>query len=383
MNPIIIIGTGFAGYSVASEYRKLDANRDIVLISSDDGCQYAKPMLSNAIAQQKNLAQLANTSAESMGHRLNAAVLPHQQVLSIDPKTQQVKTSTGAFRYGELVLALGANPVMAPLQGDGVQDVLTVNDLAGYARLRAALEGATRVLIMGAGLIGCEFANDLLHGSINPVVVDPNLDPLSSLVPKPIGQALRQALEVAGVSWRLGNRVARIDRSGRQYAVSLLSGEVLEVDVVISAIGLKPRVELAKAAGIAIRKGILIDGYGQTCIPGIYALGDCAEYADGRLMPYIRPTLIAARSIAATLAGQLTRIDFPAIPIMVKTPIHPVVVLPARASVTGSWHSEPHDDGQQWVFKDTDQRLQGFAVSGAASKIHSGLTRLVGARYPQ
>lgn len=382
MKPIVIIGTGLAGYSVASEYRKLDAAREIVLISSDDGQQYAKPLLSNALAQNKRVEQLASARAEDMGQRLNASVLTGQSVHGIDAKGGRVLSANGAFEYGELVLALGADPLLPPLRGDGVEDVLTVNDLAGYARLRAVLDGASRVLIMGAGLIGCEFANDLLHGGIVPVVVDPNPVPLASLTPPAIGQGLGQALETAGVCWRLNNRVERVDRQGKGYAVTLLSGEVIEVDAVISAIGLKPRTELAKAAGIVTHRGILIDGYGQTCVPGIYALGDCAEYADGRLLPFVRPTLIAARSIAATLAGALTRIDFPAMPVMVKTPAHPVVVLPPRASVAGTWQAHPEDDGQRWLFKDSDQRLQGFALSGAATKTHANLTRLIGDPLP-
>ncbi|MGV8864805.1 MAG: FAD-dependent oxidoreductase [Pseudomonas sp.] len=382
MSPIIIIGTGLAGYSVASEYRKLDANREILLISGDDGCQYSKPLLSNAMAQNKTADQLTRTTAEEMGRRLNVTVLTHQQILSINTQSKRVKTSTDEFNFGELVLALGADPVIFPLQGDGAKDVLTVNDLNDYSRLRLALNGATRVLIMGAGLIGCEFANDLLYGGISSIVVDPHVSPLASLVPEPVGQVLRQSLEVAGIGWKLGTTVERVERMNSGYAVTLLNGDMVEVDVVISAIGLRPRIELAKNAGIATRKGILIDGYGQTCIPGIYALGDCAEYAEGRLMPFIRPTLIAARSIAATLAGSLTRIDFPAMAIMVKTPAHPVIVLPAQEKVAGSWSLEPYGDESHWLFKDVNQRLQGFVVSGVGAKAHVGLTRLVGSHYP-
>src|SRR5471032_1515206 len=122
------------------------------------------------------------------------------------------------------------------------------------------------------------------------------------LAPMTVGTALMQDLEVAGVQWQLGNKVQRIDRAARGYTVTLLDGTQLEVDAVLSAVGLKPRTALAQAAGIATDRGILVNRYGQASSRRTYALGDCAQYTNGTLMPFVRPTLIAARSIAATLA---------------------------------------------------------------------------------
>lgn len=383
MKPLIIIGTGLAGYSVASEYRKLDATREIMMISGDDGVQYSKPMLSTALAQKKTASQLANSSAQDMAKRLNVAVIPHQRVLSLTPQSQTISTSMGEFSYGDLVLALGADPIPSKLQGDGADQILSVNDLADYSRLRVKLEGARQVLIIGGGLIGCEFANDLLAGGIVPIVVDPNPTPLAKLTPEAIGNSLKDELERAGVIWHLNTKVDRVDLNENRLTVTLASGLMLEVDGVISAIGLRPRTELAKVAGIATARGILVDAYGETSVPGIFALGDCAEYIDGRLMPYVRPTLIAARSIAATLAGTLTRIDFPVMPITVKTPTHPVVVLRPGLSVKGEWSVFRELDIEHWLFRDDDNRLHGFAVSGTSAKSHPTLTREVGSAYPK
>src|SRR5476651_2659455 len=191
------------------------------------------------------------------------------------------------------------------------------------------------------------------------------------LAPMTVGTALMQDLEVAGVQWQLGNKVQRIDRAARGYTVTLLDGTQLEVDAVLSAVGLKPRTALAQAAGIATDRGILVNRYGQASSRRTYALGDCAQYTNGTLMPFVRPTLIAARSIAATLAGSLSAIDFPPMPIIIKTPAHPVVVQP------------PHADGQHWLFRDNDQRLLGFAVSGGAAKSHARLAKLLGSVWAE
>ncbi|MCE5977615.1 FAD-dependent oxidoreductase [Pseudomonas sp. JR33AA] len=382
MEPIIIVGTGLAGYSVASEYRKLDPSRAIVIISKDDGSQYAKPMLSAAIAQRQTAQQLIKATASEMAIKLNAQLITDDEVIAIDPLIKQIRTTNRTLTYGELVLAVGADPVACPVTGTAAEEVMSVNDITDYSRLRSKLNNATSVLIVGAGLIGCEFANDLLHGGITPTVVDPNEYPLASLAPKAIGKALEESLKAAGVRWKLKNKVQHIEKAGLRYSVTLLDHVVIEVDAVISAVGLRPRLTLAKRSGIATRQGILVDGYGQTCIPGIFALGDCAQYADGRLLPFVRPTLIAARAIAATLAGTLTRIDFPNMPIIVKTPAHPVAVLPPRSAVSGSWLHHRENELEQWLFKDADCRLHGFAVSGSAAKTHPVLTRMIGNKHP-
>jgi|SRR5471030_728588 len=109
MDPIVIIGSGLGGYTVASEYRKLDQQRDMLLISQDDGSAYAKPILSNALAQNKSLEQLASTPAAEMARRLNMTVLTRQTVLAIDTQLQTIRTSSSDLFYGDLVLALGAH----------------------------------------------------------------------------------------------------------------------------------------------------------------------------------------------------------------------------------------------------------------------------------
>src|ERR1700682_314089 len=212
MDRIIIIGSGLAGYTLATEYRKRDAVTETILITRDDGQSYSKPLLSNAFSQKKKLEQLAMASPETMAKRLGVTVLNQEEVLSIDVQGRNISTSSGQYAYGSLVLALGAQPVRIPVSGNGADDVLSVNDLHDYMRFRATIEGARRVLIMGAGLIGCEFANDLLHAGISPIVVDPNPNPLFALAPQKVAITLQAGLEAAGVQWQLGTTVTSVDK---------------------------------------------------------------------------------------------------------------------------------------------------------------------------
>jgi rubredoxin-NAD+ reductase len=370
MDRIIIIGSGLAGYTLATEYRKRDAVTETILITRDDGQSYSKPLLSNAFSQKKKLEQLAMASPETMAKRLGLTVLNQEEVLSIDVQGRNISTSSGQYAYGSLVLALGAQPVGIPVSGNGADDVLSVNDLHDYMRFRATIEGARRVLIMGAGLIGCEFANDLLHAGISPIVVDPNPNPLFALAPQKVAITLQAGLEAAGVQWQLGTTVISVDKVESGYLATLGNGKSLEADVVLSAVGLRPRVQLASTAGIAVNRGILVDEFGRTSHPDVYALGDCAEYAEG-LLPFVRPVLLAAQSMAATLTGTPTQIKFPAMPVGVKTPVCPVSIQRPPPGLSGDWVSEPHADGVRLIFQDGKGTMHGFAVTGRTASAHA------------
>ena len=276
--PVVILGSGLAGYSAAREFRKLDKTTPLVVVSRDHAGFYSKPMLSNALAGGKTAAMLVMKPAEKMIEELGAVVRARTEAARIDTGARTVQCVDGeAFAYRDLVLALGADPIRLPLAGDGAADVRSVNDLDDYARFAERLDGAARVAILGGGLIGCEFANDLLARGIEPTVVDPAPAPLSRLLPPQASAWLQARLEAAGVRFRFGVAAERVDRRDRGYALTLTDGSTLEADLVLSAIGLRPRIALAQAAGLAVQRGIVTDRRLATSAPHVYALGDCAE----------------------------------------------------------------------------------------------------------
>jgi len=170
--PIVVVGSGLAGYTAAREFRKLDKSTPLVVLSRDHADFYSKPMLSNAIAGHKTAATLVMKHAAKMAEELGASVRAHTEVLRIDPAARTLHCADGeVVAWRDLVLALGADPIRLPLDGDGAADVLSVNDLDDYARFAERLAGASQVAILGAGLIGCEFANDLLARGIAPTAL--------------------------------------------------------------------------------------------------------------------------------------------------------------------------------------------------------------------
>jgi len=377
MEPIIVVGSGLAGYSVIRELRKLDRDVPVMLLSRDSGDYYSKPMLSNAFAQGKDAAALVQTPAAEMAKQLGITVRSHIEVQSMDVAAKRLTTTQGELRYSRLVLAMGADPIRIPMQGDAADAVLSVNDIADYAQLREAMKGAKRIAIMGGGLIGCEFANDWVAAGFAVSVIDPGPYPLASLMPQQAGSQLLAPLAAIGVDWRFGTSVSRVDSAANGYTLTLADGSQLQADIVLSAIGLRPRIALAQAAGLAVNRGIKVDAHLRSSDADIFALGDCAEI-EGRVQPFVLPIMHAARALAKTLAGEDTAVVFPAMPVVVKTPAHPVAVLPVARDAAGAWQTLASGNGIKMAFLDASDRISGFVLTGEFAAERSEMTKRVG-----
>ena len=374
MHPIVIVGSGLAGYTLLKEIRKRDTTTPVTLVTADDGTFYSKPNLSNALATGRTAAALAGANAEKMATDQNATVLTHTRVTAIDTQARRVQTGSGALDYSRLVLALGADPIPHGLSGSGAAGVLAVNDLADYAAFRSAIEGKQRVTVLGGGLIGCEFANDLALAGFAVDVVHLGAWPLERLLPVEAGQRLADSLAALGVTWHFGRTGKSVEQAADGCRVVLDNGESLAADAVLSAIGLRPRTLLAQAAGIPVGRGIQTGRLLETGAADVYAMGDCAE-VEGLNLPYVQPLMVQARALAATLTGTPTPVAYPAMPVMVKTPAHPVAVLPPRLGAAGGWKVECGDTGICALHVDDSGRLQGFALTGSETGRRNALAK--------
>ena len=383
MHPIVIIGSGMAAYAVAREFRKLDSEAALMMICADDARNYAKPTLSNALVGNKAPAQIALGDAEKMSAQLNLHILNHTWVKKIDAQQHLLSLEKDGQvteqPYSKLILALGATPIRVPLQGNAADQLHVVNNLNDYTAFRAELDQKTaqRVVILGAGLIGCEFANDLQQSGHQATVIDLAEQPLARLLPSDVAQAFQQKLQDAGIGFELGTTVNAIDQQADAYTVDLANGKVLEADVVLSAIGLRANTELAEQAGIQVSRGIVTNTQLETSLADIYAVGDCAE-VNGTLLPYVMPIMQQARALAKTLSGNSTHVHYPAMPVAVKTPAAPLTVLPVPQQVNVTWQVEAQEDGLIAKALDDADTLRGFVLLGAtAGKQRLSLTKLV------
>jgi len=395
MEPLLIIGAGMAGWTTVREIRKLHPTVPVVLITADSGDFYAKPTLSNAFAQKRSPAQLVGTPAATLAASQNITLMARTRLDALDvaAKTVHVSHSGQAqtLRYSSLVLATGAQAIRVPMQGSAAQEVLSINSLDDFSEFYARISPGQRsesnptqagktVLIMGAGLIGCEFANDLHQAGHTVHVVDPSARPLAALLPEGAGLQLQQALAALGVVWHLGVALQTLDHGPHGgLAARLTNGETIGVDTVLSAIGLRADTALASASGIVCERGIVVNEWLQTSAAHVYALGDCAQYvsAANRTLPYVMPIMSAARALAATLCGSPVALVFPLMPVSIKTPALPTVIAPPIAGQDGAWVADPGEPGI-WRFLAPDGTQRGFALTGKQTARRMELSKAMG-----
>ena len=391
---LIIVGAGLAGWTTAREFRKLDTTTPVFLVTADSGDFYAKPSLSNAFAQGRLPAQLVSTPAAKMADTLNVTLLAHTRVESIDTaaRTLNVRSAAGlqSLAYRDLVLATGAQAIRVPVQGDAADAVMSINSLDDFAVFHARLLAGAQtpgrpqrqVLIMGAGLIGCEFANDLAQAGMHVRVVDPGPRPLAALLPPEASAALQSALEALGVQFDFECTVRAVDHAAGQLQVTLATGESVPADAVLSAVGLRADTALAQAAGLLVDRAIVVNTFLQTSAAHIYALGDCAQYASapsllsmhGSTLPYVMPIMSAARALAATLAGTPTALAFALMPVSVKTPALPLVVAAAQTGLAGHWAAAGEGI---WHWLDDAGQPRGFVLAGAQTSQRMAQAKLL------
>lgn len=360
--PIVIIGTGYAGYGLAEALRQRDAQTPIVMFTADDGHNYSKPGLSTALTRNKACAELVTETPLAIEARLNIRIHTRCPVYGIDAKSKTLSTASGELAYSKLVLAQGAAPIRLPLNGAGAEDVISVNDLQDYRLFRERLQGCKRVSIIGNGLIGCEFANDLANAGIKADVIGLSAWSMDRLIPQPVGELLQSRLETQGVRWHLNTSVASVEREAGGYLLTLENGEQINSDLVLSAVGLKARTELAAAAGAEVNRGIKINGGLRTSLPDVFAIGDCAEI-NGQLLPYLAPINAALPALADGLLGRPTMAHYPLMPVIVKTPACPLTLQAPATGIEGDWQLEQTDCGTRALFIDEQQQLQGFVLT--------------------
>lgn len=371
--PLVIIGSGLAGYGLVKEFRKHDKDTPLIVVTSDDGRSYSKPMLSTGFTKEHTPDDLAQLDAGSIGKQFHASVWTMTQVKSIDTAQQMIRLGDAetAIHYSKLVLALGADTITPPIDGDAQEYVYAINDLLDYDDFRKAVKqnDVKKVVLIGAGLIGCEFTNDLLNGGFEVEAVDPLGHCLPTLLPEVAGKAVQRALEEKGAKFHFGPLVTAVNKKGEGegVSVSLNNGETLEADMVVSAVGVRPRTALAKAAGIDCNRGIVANRQLETSAPGVYAMGDCAE-VDGHVLVFVAPLMAAARALGKTLAGEATPVTYPAMPVTIKTPACPVVVSPPAPDAAGEWQVQEEGNNVVAEFRGADGALLGFALTGEGIK---------------
>jgi NADPH-dependent 2,4-dienoyl-CoA reductase/sulfur reductase-like enzyme/nitrite reductase/ring-hydroxylating ferredoxin subunit len=274
---IVIIGGGAAGLACAVELRRLGFAGELTILSADKDAPYDRPNLSKDY--------LAGTAPEEWlplrsddwysDNRIDLRL--STEVSRIDADERTVHCSSGdRLPFDRLLIATGSEPNRLSSSGFDAPNVFTLRTIADARAITEHAKPGSRAVLIGASFIAMEAAAALRHREVEVDIVAPEQVPFEQVLGTELGKRLQSIHEQNGVCFHLGTGASAFD--GRTVSVS--SGETLKADFVLVGIGVRPRVNLARSAGMEVDHGILVDEYLQTNVPGIYAAGDIAQYPD-------------------------------------------------------------------------------------------------------
>jgi NADPH-dependent 2,4-dienoyl-CoA reductase/sulfur reductase-like enzyme/nitrite reductase/ring-hydroxylating ferredoxin subunit len=311
---IVIVGGGAAGLAAADMLRRREYAGPVTLLSADADPPVDRPNLSkDYLAGEAQDDWMPLWPAETYAERQVRLVLG-AQVTSIDPVARTVSLANGGQEaFGALLLATGAEPVHLPIPGADDTSVLYLRSFADCRAIVERVKGASRVVVVGASFIGLEVAASLRARGIAVDVVAPDHQPLERVLGAEIGRFVRTLHESHGVAFHLGETV--VSMSGR--TIHLSGGGTLEADFAVLGVGVRPTVELAQRAGLAVDRGVLVNEFLETSAPGIFAAGDIARWPDPHSGERIRVEhwVVAMRQGQTAAQNMLgARVRFDAVP---------------------------------------------------------------------
>jgi NADPH-dependent 2,4-dienoyl-CoA reductase/sulfur reductase-like enzyme/nitrite reductase/ring-hydroxylating ferredoxin subunit len=274
---IVIIGGGAAGNAAAEMLRRERYAGRITVLSADESLPCDRPnlskgYLSGSAPDESNLLRTHEFYAQ---HGIEVKL--DARVAAIDPARRNVRLEDGTrFDYGALLLATGAEPVRLAIPGANLPHVHYLRTLADSRALVARALQSRRAVVIGASFIGLEVAASLRARNIDVHVVGRETNPMERILGADAGDFVRTLHERHGVVFHLGATAASID----ERSVVLQDGAKLEADLVVFGIGVRPAISLAEEAGLAIDRGVVVDEYLATSVPGIFAAGDIARWPD-------------------------------------------------------------------------------------------------------
>ena len=302
--PLIVIGNGMAAARFVEELQKRALGRyAIAVIGDEPRLAYNRVLLSALLADE---VEFADIELKTAGWWRNGGVTLRYGVraTTVDPMARTVTLANGArLDFSKLVFATGSQPIRLATPGMDLPGVLTFRDIDDVNAITSVKAAGARVVVIGGGLLGLEAAYGLAKAGAQVTVVhlmdrlmERQLDQRAALM-------LKRAVEAKGITVLLEAETARIIGSRRVEAVELKDGSIIPANAVVVAVGIRPNIELAREAGLAVNRGILVDDNIETGVSGIHAIGECAEHR-GVCYGLVEPAYEQAQVLARRLSGE-------------------------------------------------------------------------------
>jgi NADPH-dependent 2,4-dienoyl-CoA reductase/sulfur reductase-like enzyme len=299
---IVIVGGGAAGFAAAERLRREQWDGGIVMLSDDEAPPVDRPNLSKDYLAGTAPEDWVPLRPQSYYAENGIELRLKTAATQIDVRSREVALVSGEkVPYDRLLLATGAEPVRLTIPGAEQPHVCTLRSLADCRRIISLAAGARRVVVVGASFIGLEVAAALRTRGLEVHVVAPEKRPMERILGPQMGDFVRALHEEHGVMFHLEDTAMAIEG----HDVKLKSGRMLAGDLVVAGIGVRPRVALAEAAGIALDRGVLVDSFLKTNVPEIYAAGDIARWPD----PHTGDKIRVEHWVVAERQGQTAAVN--------------------------------------------------------------------------
>jgi nitrite reductase (NADH) large subunit len=300
---LVLIGNGMAGVRTLEELLKLAPDAyDITVFGAEPYGNYNRILLSPVLAGEKTVTDII-LNEESWYHEHGITLHKGKAVVRIDRRYRIVTAEDGTeARYDRLLLATGSRPVILPISGHDLSGVIGFRDIRDVEAMLAAAQSYRHAVVIGGGLLGLEAANGLKKRGMHVTVVHLLDTLMERQLDKPAAALLQRALEESGLEFRMEAQTEAILGDSRVEAVRFKDGTEIPADLVVMAVGIRPNIELAKAAGIYCQRGIVVNDTLQTYDPRVYAVGECVQHR-GQLFGLVAPLFEQAKVCANHLAG--------------------------------------------------------------------------------
>lgn len=371
----VIIGNSAAAVGCVEGIRKGDPQGKITLVSDEPHFTYSRPLISYLLLGRTDEQRMKYRS-EDFYEKNKVEALLGRRALSIDPNKKQVALDDGsALSYDKLLVATGSRPFIPPAKGmEQIERKVTFMSLDDAHALEAAIDSNSRVLIVGAGLIGLKCAEGIARRVGKITVVDLAARVLPSILDEEGAALVQRHIEEQGIEFILGDCVEEYTaRSAR-----LRSGRELDFDVVVIAAGVRPNTELISECGGEVERGICIDAHCQTTLPDVYAAGDCTLSYDitsgqERILALLPNAYLQGECAGICMAGGESRYDN-------AIPMNAIGFFGLHMMTAGSPAQVAYSETGDKVYKKlyvSDGLLKGFILIGKVERagIYTALIR--------
>ncbi len=362
MNRYVIIGNGPAAAGCIEGIRSVDGDGSITVISAEEHGVYCRPLISYYLEGKTDLERIRYRGPDFYD-RMGCAVLYGRKAVRVDSAAREVVLDDGsALPYTSVCVAAGSSPFVPPFEGLGsVREKHSFMTLDDALALDKVVTGSSRVLIIGAGLIGLKCAEGLCGRAAEIVVCDLADRVLSSILDAECASMMQKHLEERGMRFLLGDSVERFE-DGKAY---MKSGTCVEFDVLVLAVGVRANTSLVRDAGGEVNRGIVVDKRMRTSVPDVYAAGDCAEGDDissgqKRVLAIHPNAVMQGYTAGINMAGGSVEFDK-------GIPMNSIGVFGLHAMTAGTYEGEMYEEKTETSVKrifTKDDLLKGFILIG-------------------